>query len=160
MVARLGLRAGGRPGLGGEQTGVCGDKLRPDLQGRPSRWALILKSRCEKMQSDLANSWWVKGTGDRGVNITHTYIYIYGNLEGEGSMGGYAAKHQCLPRVSWQAGGSRTWALSGRKGWGKDLVFVSKRQGKGSKGKEDSGRRGGHPDGPPVLVLRDLGSWQ
>lgn len=30
--------------------------------------------------------------------------------------------------------------LSGSKGWGKDLMFVSKWQGLGSRGKEDYGR--------------------
>lgn len=30
--------------------------------------------------------------------------------------------------------------LSGNKGWGKDLMFVSKWKGKGSRRREDSGR--------------------
>lgn len=42
------------------------------------------------------------------------------------------------------------------EGWGKDLMFVSK-----WKGEQREGRfwKAGHPDGHPVLVLKDLGSW-
>lgn len=41
-------------------------------------------------------------------------------------------------RVSDLGYGLKT--LSGSKGWGKDLMFVSKWQGLGSRGKEDYGR--------------------
>lgn len=63
-------RGQARPGV--RTDCVCRDELGPDLQGRPSRLALLPESRCEKVQSDLISSWRVIETGDRGVNITHT----------------------------------------------------------------------------------------
>lgn len=56
------------------------------------------------MQSDLFSSWRVMEIGDKEVNIIHTYIYIYRHLGKKCSMGGYAAKHRCPARVSWQVG--------------------------------------------------------
>ena len=67
---------------------------------------------------------------------------------------GNAAKHQYPARVSWQAGGWRSWGMGSRpfldeRRRAKMWYSFPKGKAKGAKGRRIR-----------VLVLKDLGSWQ